>query len=79
MRAFSAEVMLLALALLSPVVAFPSADGAKRQSGSSGAMEVVQAQIPPRKDYNNPSCIQTIFGHVFADSYGTPYVGEWVQ
>ena len=41
-------------------------------------MEVVQAQVPPRKDYNNPSCIQTIFSHVFADSYGIPYVGKWV-
>ncbi|KAJ5118670.1 hypothetical protein N7476_011027 [Penicillium atrosanguineum] len=40
-------------------------------------MEVVQAQVPPRKNYDNPTCTQTIFSHVFADSYGTPYVGTY--
>jgi hypothetical protein len=39
-------------------------------------MEVVQAQVPARKTYDNPSCTQTIFSHVFANSYGVPFVGK---
>ena len=76
MRAAFLEATILALASLNSVVAFPSADALKRESESTGSLEVVQAQVPPRSSFANPSCSQIIFNHIFASSYGIPYVGE---
>lgn len=42
----------------------------------STALEVVQAQVPLRKSYEDAACQQTIVQHIFASSYGVPYVGE---
>jgi hypothetical protein len=69
------QTLLLSLAVLKPATAFPSADASKRELQSTGALEVIQAQVPPRSSYLDPSCTQTIFNHVFANSYGVPYVG----
>jgi hypothetical protein len=63
--------VILALFSLKSAVAFPSAHALERKS-----LEVVQAQVPARSSYANPSCTQTIFNHVFANSYGIPYVGK---
>ncbi|EPE31591.1 hypothetical protein GLAREA_12347 [Glarea lozoyensis ATCC 20868] len=41
----------------------------------ASALEVIQAQVPPRKSFDGASCKQTIVKHVFANSYGAPYVG----
>ncbi|KAI0128313.1 peptide N-acetyl-beta-D-glucosaminyl asparaginase amidase A-domain-containing protein [Xylariales sp. AK1849] len=38
-------------------------------------LEVIQAATPPRISLNSPACRQTIIQHVFANSYGSPYVG----
>jgi hypothetical protein len=43
---------------------------------NASALEVIQAQVPPRKSFDGASCKQTIVKHVFANSYGAPYVGE---
>ena len=76
MRVAFLEAVILALASLKSAVAFPSAHALKRKSESTGTLEVVQAQVPPRSSYANSSCSQTIFNHVFANSYGIPYVGK---
>lgn len=79
MRVVFAEVLVLASVFLKQAAAFQSTDGLKRQSENGGAIEVVQAQVPPRQNYDNPSCSQTIFNHVFSDSYGIPYVGRHLK
>lgn len=73
MKAISIAVL---ASLLSTATAFPAADAVKRETVSSGAFEVVQAQVPPRSNYNNPACQQEIFNYNFASSYGIPYVGK---
>jgi hypothetical protein len=47
--------------------------------GSLEALEVIQAQVPPRRNYEGVSCQQTILQHAFAGSYGAPYVGELMR
>jgi hypothetical protein len=76
MRVAFLEILLLSLLSLKLTVALPSADALKRALEATGSLEVVQAQIPPRQSYANPSCTQTIFNHVFTSSYGIPYVGK---
>jgi hypothetical protein len=44
--------------------------------GALAALEVVQAQVPPRQNYEGVSCQQTILQHTFSGSYGAPYVGK---
>jgi hypothetical protein len=43
----------------------------------ASALEVIQAQVPPRTSFNGSSCKQTIVEHTFANSYGVPYVGKF--
>ena len=76
MRIAFVQVLVLSLICPKPTIALPSADSAKRESESTTPLEIVQAQVPPRSNYDNPSCAQTIFNHVFASSYGIPYVGK---
>jgi hypothetical protein len=40
-----------------------------------GVLEVIQAAAPPRMSFESPTCRQTIVQNVFANSYGTPFVG----
>lgn len=79
MKVIPSEALVWALGFLSYTNAFPSANALERQSESAGAVEVIQAQVPPRSSYDNPSCTRTIFNHVFAASYGQPYVGEQLK
>lgn len=76
MRVTAIELLVVSLSSFRLALTLPSADVLKRESESTGTLEVVQAQVPPRLNYNNPSCTQTIFNHLFASSYGIPYVGE---
>ncbi|KAL3417180.1 peptide-n4-(n-acetyl-beta-glucosaminyl)asparagine amidase a [Phlyctema vagabunda] len=55
----------------------PSADVYRADNTSSGVLEVVQAQVPPRTSYAKPACKQVVFNHNFANSYGVPYVGTY--
>jgi hypothetical protein len=53
-------------------LALPSADKFK-ESDSRQDLEFVQG---PRINYYNPAYTQNVFNHVFASSYGVPYVGK---
>jgi hypothetical protein len=46
------------------------------QFSRASAVEVNQAQVPPRTDFGSVACKQTIFEHSFTSSYGVPYVGK---
>lgn len=81
MKVLSAESLVASLCLLETAIAASSTKSfnfnnrSQTANSSSEVLEVVQAQVPSRSSYANPSCRQTLFNHVFANSYGIPYVG----
>ncbi|KUI72512.1 Peptide-N4-(N-acetyl-beta-glucosaminyl)asparagine amidase A [Cytospora mali] len=57
----------------------PYAASRKSSNSTSGDfLEVVQGAPPPRKSFDGYSCKQTLFENDFANSYGTPFVGQYI-
>lgn len=55
-------------------------EAARQRSSSAtpdGFLEVVQAATPPRKSFDGYSYKQAVFQHDFANSYGTPFIGQY--
>lgn len=70
-----------ALSLLGQCLASRRLPHAARQKSSGSTpgdfLEVVQAATPPRKSLDGYSCKQTILENDFANSYGTPFIGQY--
>ncbi|RDW66978.1 hypothetical protein BP5796_09727 [Coleophoma crateriformis] len=83
MKVLSLAFLIVGVCLLEASIAasttraFTSNNRRQTANASSEVLEVVQAQVPPRTSYANPACKQTVFNHVFASSYGIPYVGTY--
>lgn len=47
------------------------------QGMTTDALDVVQAATPPRKNFDDYSCKQTLVEYGFVNSYGTPFIGYY--
>jgi hypothetical protein len=50
-----------------------------RQAASNSSVLDVFQVYPPVSTPSNPKCVQTLMVHVFANSYGQPFIGEFCK